>query len=170
MYNKSNATEIFSIPKFGVRCAHFVPNFSTPKIPLITDVMHMTKTFLLLMFMAFSPATFSCSCSLGDVQKKFDEHLSVFMGTVKKITFYDSNDAFGDQRIKVEFELEKQWKGEPSQNVLFTVFNSVSCYGYWFKENQRYVFMHLMKVSRLMLGGAVELFQKQTVKSNSWKN
>lgn len=99
----------------------------------------MTKSFLFLMFLTFSPVTFSCSCSIGDVEEKFDEHVSVFMGTVKKITFYDSNDAFGDQRIKVEFELEKQWKGEPSQNVLFTVFNSVSCYGYWFKENQRYV-------------------------------
>ena len=99
----------------------------------------MKKLIIVFLILFIAPISWACSCNAGDVAKKYTDHVSIFQGTVTEVIFYDSEDSFGDQHIKVTFEIEKQWKGEPSQKQLFTVFNRASCFGYWFKEKERYI-------------------------------
>lgn len=99
----------------------------------------MTKFTFALLLTLMSPMSWSCSCNIGDVPEKFKNHVSIFQGVVTDLIFYEQQDAFGDQYIKVTFEVEKQWKGESNQSQLLTVYNGASCFGYWFKEKRRYI-------------------------------
>jgi hypothetical protein len=92
---------------------------------------------LFLIFAAFS--VWPCSCQIGDVPEKFKNHVSVFTGSVKEITFYKQRDFFGDQYIRVTFEIDKQWKGSQEQNQLLTVYNEGSCFGYQFEKGETYL-------------------------------
>lgn len=99
----------------------------------------MKKVIIIFLLTFFSPLTWACSCDIGDVSEKFKEHVSIFQGTVSELIFYEEQDDFGDNYIKVTFSIEKQWKGKPTQNKLLTVHNGASCYGYRFKQKQRYI-------------------------------
>ena len=91
-------------------------------------------------FLIFAVSTaWSCSCNIGDAREKFKNHVSVFTGIVKEIVFYKERDFFGDQYIRVTFEIAKQWKGSPEQNQLLTAYNGASCFGYRFKKGQTYL-------------------------------
>lgn len=99
----------------------------------------MKKLITFILVIIITPISWACNCNIGDAAEKFQKHTSIYQGIVSEVIFFDSEDAFGDQHIKVTFEIEKQWKGEPSQNQLTTVYNGASCFGYWFKEKQRYI-------------------------------
>ena len=99
----------------------------------------MKKIIATALLLIAAPSCWACSCNIGDVKKKYADHTSIFVGTVSELIFYNSEDTFGDQHIKVTFKIEKQWKGEPEENQLFTVYNRASCFGYWFEKNQRYI-------------------------------
>ena len=99
----------------------------------------MIKLTLILVLTFINHQLLACSCDIGDVSKKFEEHVSIFQGVVTDLIFYKQEDVFGDQYIKIIFDIEKQWKDKPNQNQLHTVYNKSSCYGYWFKEKQRYI-------------------------------
>lgn len=99
----------------------------------------MRRIAFALLLLAAIPNAWSCSCRLGSVRQMFKEHVSIFEGTVTEIIFYKERDRWGDQYIRVTFSIEKQWKGKPGQNQLFTVYNTDSCFGYWFKEGERYL-------------------------------
>lgn len=99
----------------------------------------MTKFTFVFFLTLVSPFSWACSCNIGDVPEKFKDHVSIFQGVVTDLIFYEQQDAFGDQYIKVTFEIEKQWKGESTQHQLLTVYNGASCFGYWFKEKRRYI-------------------------------
>ena len=99
----------------------------------------MHRIALVLLLAVAIPSAWPCSCNIGGVPKKFKDHVSVFEGTVTDIIFYEGRDASGDQYIRVTFEIAKQWKGEPHQNQLFTVYNGASCHGYWFKKGEKYL-------------------------------
>lgn len=112
-----------------------------------------------MLMLSGTSLTWACSCNIGDVNKKFEDHVSIFKGKVNEVIFYDSTDMFGDQHIKVTFDIEKQWKGSPDQNTLHTVYNGMSCYGYWFKENQRYLIYAFERDGELnawICGGIIE--------------
>ena len=81
----------------------------------------------------------ACSCNIGEVPEKFNDHVSIFQGVVTEVIYYDSTDMSGDQHIKVTFDIEKQWKGQRNQNQLLTVNNGMSCFGYWYKKGQTYI-------------------------------
>ena len=81
----------------------------------------------------------ACSCHIGGVAEKFNDHVSIFQGVVTEVLYFDSTDMFGDQHIKVTFDIEKQWKGQADQKQLLTVNNGMSCYGYWYKKGQKYI-------------------------------
>lgn len=98
-----------------------------------------SKILTLICFLLQTAFVWSCSCNIGDVKQKFEKHVSIFQGVVIEVIYYDSTDMFGDQHIKVTFDIEKQWKGEKNQNQLLTVNNGASCYGYWYKKGQRYI-------------------------------
>jgi len=99
----------------------------------------MKKSVMALFLILAISSAWACSCNIGDVPKKFREHVSVFKGIVKDVVFYNERDAAGDQYIRVTFEIAKQWKGSPQQNQLFTVYNGASCFGYWFKKGETYL-------------------------------
>ncbi|MBL4660331.1 MAG: hypothetical protein JKY19_08240 [Alcanivoracaceae bacterium] len=93
----------------------------------------------MIITLGISVEAWACSCSIGGVKEKYDNHISIFEGKVSEIIYYDLYDSWGDQYIKVKFKTIKLWKGASNQNELLTVYNRTSCYGYWFKENQNYI-------------------------------
>ena len=99
----------------------------------------MKKLLLFAALLLWQSATWACSYYIGAVSEKYKNHLSIFHGKVVEIVFYDKQDFFGDTHIKVTFDITQQWKGRPEQNVLLTVYNGSSCYGYWFREGQNYI-------------------------------
>lgn len=128
------------------------------------------KHFCLLSLLLISADIIACSCSLGDVSEKFESHESVFEGNVTEIIYFDLIDAFGDQVIKVEFDVLQQWKGNPNQTELLTVLNSRSCYGYSFKENESYVIYAFIEKDHLnawWCGGVLEKNQSESYKEET---
>ena len=99
----------------------------------------MCKILVYAFILLGSKLSFACSCNIGNVEEKYKTHVSVFLGKVTEIYFYNSKNKMGDQRIKVKFDILNQWKGSKTQNQLFTVYNESSCWGYWFKEGEEYV-------------------------------
>lgn len=59
----------------------------------------MKRTLFLLLLLTQVSFSWACSCNIGDVSKKFDDHVSIFKGTVSEIIFYESTDMYGDQHI-----------------------------------------------------------------------
>jgi len=119
----------------------------------------MKKNLFLILFLTQTSLSWACSCNIGDVSKKFKDHVSIFQGTATEIIFYESTDMHGDQQIKVTFDIEKQWKGKPDQNQLHTVYNEGSCFGYWFKEKESYLvyaFERDGKLNAWWCGGVIQ--------------
>lgn len=101
---------------------------------------------------------FACSCSLGDVNQKFNEARQIFIGHVKSVKFTGEINSVGDKRTVVTFISHKSWKDKKSEYVLHTADNKVSCEGYWFKEGQIYlvyVYPNEGRLSTLYCGGVI---------------
>ncbi len=87
----------------------------------------------------FAGAAAACTCSLGTVKHKLENHTSVFLGTVSEVKRLDEKSSRGEQRIQVSFSVERRWKGKDTDVMLDTWDNKISCEGYWFKEGLRYL-------------------------------
>jgi hypothetical protein len=132
--------------------------------------MSIRKPLLLLSLLLISINVSACSCSLGDVKEKFASHESVFEGTVTEINYYDLEDAFGDQVIKVKFNVLHQWKGSLNQTELLTVDNRRSCYGHSFKEKQSYLIYAFIERDHLnawWCGGVLEKEPSESYKEET---
>ncbi len=101
--------------------------------------------FVLIIFSLFTffqtPNAFACSCTPPSVEGVLSSSDAVFSGKVNKIKYLDDPQQVSPEpRIIVTFDVSQWWKGQnEKQAVLHTVYNTSTCNGYRFKENEEYL-------------------------------
>lgn len=83
---------------------------------------------------------FACSCSSPDIKTSFDSAETIFVGNVKAIEETGKTNSFGEKNIIVTFEVINNFKGNSLGEIkLNTILNQMSCDGYWFKNQEKYL-------------------------------
>ncbi len=84
-----------------------------------------------------SPMTLACVCQARDAKQKLRRSDSVFLGKVTSVENLDArSDAYGEQRIRVTFDVQRRFKGRRADVTLETVINEVSCSGSHFQQGE----------------------------------
>lgn len=76
-----------------------------------------------------------------NLKKRLSSNGSVFFGKVRSIIFLDEGNEKqkSEPAISVTFDVVEVWYGPPRKTIIVnTIYNSFSCRGYYFKENQYY--------------------------------
>ena len=99
--------------------------------------------FLILLSLTFfqAPNAFACRCALPFVENALSGSDAVFAGKVSKLKYLDDpQQASPEPRVIVTFDVSQWWKGSNGkQAVLHTVYNTFTCNGYWFEDNEEYL-------------------------------
>ena len=98
--------------------------------------MRVSIILLLLTVPGFS---WACSISCPPLEKYYELAKYVFIGKVNKVEEYGINWFRDEPKIKVFFDISKNWKGTWGGKPLRTTHNKYSCDGYFFEENVAYV-------------------------------
>jgi hypothetical protein len=107
---------------------------------------------------------------LGGVEQKFDKAKNIFVGQVNSVKFTGRKNSLGDKKTIVKFLVKKSWKGEGDEITLYTAHNRMSCSGYWFKEEHKYLvyaYEEKGKLNTYICGGVIpesenELFRYES--------
>ena len=116
------------------------------------------RIYFTLSLLLLSGGTYACSCSLGDVEKKYNDAEKVFVGTVSSVEYTGGKNFSGDKNTVVKFDVKSIWKGKEKVVVLNTVDNGSSCEGYWFKNNHTYLvyaYENKTKLTTYYCGGVI---------------
>jgi hypothetical protein len=73
------------------------------------------------------------------IEKRFEESTLAFFGKVVNIEYLETDTRRNEPRIKVSFDVKKQWKGNTEETTLETVRNRYTCDGYAFRKNFDYL-------------------------------
>lgn len=88
---------------------------------------------LLAPFLATTNTAFACSCEPPNLERQFAAASVAFAGEVESVRSTDDGAA-----VRVEFEADRFWKGEPSEHiVVYTAPNSAAC-GVNFEQGDDY--------------------------------
>jgi hypothetical protein len=102
------------------------------------------KTLMLFLALALvvPSQVLACSCMEPKVQEVLKWADVVFTGEATKVQYVDAqgDKMFGERRIIVTFTVSGYWKGNVQKTItLHTVYNRVSCGGYFFKEGEKFI-------------------------------
>jgi hypothetical protein len=99
----------------------------------------MSKGILILgaLLLLTSPIALACVCAAGDAKQKLRRSDSVFLGKVTSVENLGAQtDNYGEQRIRVTFDVQRRFKGRRTDVTLDTVINEVSCSGSHFQQGE----------------------------------
>lgn len=97
------------------------------------------KKFLAILLVAIPNISWACSVSCPPLETHYDQAKYVFVGRVEKVKEYGINWFRDEPKIKVYFDISKNWKGDWGKKPLRTIYNQYSCEGYFFQENSVYI-------------------------------
>lgn len=101
------------------------------------------RTLLVIVMLALSgQQANACSCLEPKVKETLKWADVVFTGEAVKVQYVDAvgDKMFGERRIIVTFQVSNYWKGNVGATItLHTVYNQVSCGGYFFKEGEKFI-------------------------------
>ena len=89
-----------------------------------------------------SGQAFACSCFEPTISDAFKWADVVFSGEATKVQYVDDVGVgmFGERRIIVTFQVSTFWKGDVGETItLHTVYNRISCGGYFFKQGEKFI-------------------------------
>lgn len=84
-------------------------------------------------------SSLACQMACPSIEKRFAESKLAFFGKIVNIEYLETDTHRNEPRIKVYFDIKKQWKGNRQDTILETVHNRYSCDGYAFQKNSVYL-------------------------------
>ena len=100
------------------------------------------KTLLFVVIVLWPVEALACSCFQPSVQRALTSADAVFTGEAVEVQYVDrvGDMFFGEKRIIVTVKVSEYWKGNIQETMkLHTVYNRISCGGYFFKKGGKYI-------------------------------
>jgi len=97
------------------------------------------KHLVALAFLLLPDTGSACSLSCPEPEFHYRSAKYLFLGKVTKVKEYGINWHRAEPKIKVFFDISKNWKGNWGDKPLRTIYNGFSCEGYYFAENEIYI-------------------------------
>jgi len=94
----------------------------------------------LIFFILLAPATGdACSLACPEINSHYKSAEYLFVGKVTRLEEYGINWFQDEPKIKVYFDILKNWKGDWGNRPLKTTYNKYSCWGYYFSKDETYI-------------------------------